>query len=67
MKTMSTVVNTVEITSLEQQLEKAKSNLKGLNSEIRRIVGRPIEDERYVESFLFFDYGLFKCCLDIFQ
>lgn len=51
---MSTLVNTLEITSLEQQLEKAKSNLKGLNSEIRRIVGRPVEDERYVNYFLLF-------------
>ncbi|XP_063700631.1 pinin [Culicoides brevitarsis] len=43
---MSTLVNPMEISSLEQQLEKAKSNLKGLNSEIRRIVGRPLDDEQ---------------------
>lgn len=43
---MSTFTKTLEISSLEQQLEKAKTNLKGLNSEIRRIVGRPIEEER---------------------
>uniref|UniRef100_A0A336ML47 CSON003372 protein n=1 Tax=Culicoides sonorensis TaxID=179676 RepID=A0A336ML47_CULSO len=44
---MSAVItSTLEITNLEQQLEKAKSNLKGLNSEIRRIVGRPVEEER---------------------
>lgn len=35
-----------EITNLEEKLVKAKTNLKGLNNEIRRIIGRPVEDER---------------------
>lgn len=42
------MVTTVEINDLEQQLEKAKTNLKGLNSEIRRIIGRPVDEDRYV-------------------
>lgn len=35
-----------DLSTLEEQLHKAKSNLKGLNYEIRRIIGRPTEDER---------------------
>lgn len=41
-----TAVVAHEITNLEVQLEQARTNLRGLNSEIRRIIGRPVEDER---------------------
>lgn len=54
---MGTQVLNVNFDALQDELDKAKSTLKGLNDNIRRISGRdPSEQVRLVVD------GIFCCC-----
>lgn len=62
---MGTDVINVSFDVLQEELEKAKSNLRGLNDNIRRISGREPPDQlRLVEFDKFFIDSYWICAFD---
>lgn len=56
---MGTEVINISFDVLQEELEKAKSNLKGLNDNIRRISGREPPDQLRLVVVLFFFLHIF--------